>query len=78
MVFNVLSALRVLVLQDEMNLVGGTTFVWAKHDRVRRLVVESLGGPASFLWAKIFQIRTTTFKTILKTNFKLENNGTRP
>jgi hypothetical protein len=59
----VFSSLWVLVIKDEMNLVGVATLIRAKHDYVGRgvrefILVESLVVP------KELHIRSTTFKTI--------------
>lgn len=70
----VFTSLWVLVVDDEVNLVGMAALVWTKHDNIRRgigefLLVKSLVIPEEL------QIRTTTLKPIWRKSaksFKLE------
>merc|ERR1712172_348105 len=63
------------MLENEVNLICGPTFVRSKHDRIRRLVVKFLSHPSSLLWSKIFEIGTTTFEPILEASLKLKDNS---
>ena len=74
MVFHILPTLRILVLEDEVHLVCGSTLVRTKHDGIWRFIVKFLRFPPSFLRSKILKICTTTFKSILEAGLKLENN----
>ena len=75
MVLNELSSLGVLMLQDEMNLVRGSTFIRSKHNGVWRFIIKFLGHPPSILGSKVLKIGTTTFQSFLKANFILEDNS---
>ena len=75
MVFNVFPTFKILMLQDEVRLVCGPTFVKSKHDRVRRFIVKFLRFPPGLLRTKIFHICTTTLKSILEAILKLKHSG---
>ena len=53
----------VLVAEDEVNLVGSTALVGAKHDNVRRGVGE-LFAVKGFVLLKEFQVGTTALEAI--------------
>lgn len=76
MVFDVFSILLELGVYDEMNLLCGATFIWTKHDWVRRIAVELFGSPAGFLRPEVLQICATTFKLVVEARFELKNNCT--
>ena len=53
----------VLVLEDKVNLVGGTALVGTKHDHVGRGIREFLGVKGLVL-LKELHVGTSTFETI--------------
>lgn len=68
----VLASLGVLVLEDEVNLVGGATLVRTEHDHVWRGIGELVLGQSGVL-AEELQISTTTLEVVLKLDFILNH-----
>ena len=66
MLFLIFTSLGVLVVDDQVDLVGGATLVGTEHDNVRGdigelILVESL------IITEELQVSTTTLETIYKT-----------
>ena len=49
MMLHIFAGSWVFVAENKMDFVGSSTFVWSKHDGVRRLIVEVIGCPAYLL-----------------------------
>jgi hypothetical protein len=66
MLLLIFASLGVLVVDDQVDLVGGTTLVGTEHDNIRGDVGE-LVLVESLVVTEELQISTTTFETICRT-----------
>lgn len=74
MLLLVLASLRVLVTEDEVNLVGGAALVRAEHDDVGRGVGE-LFGVEGLVVLEELHVGTTTLEASLELDLILDDEG---